>query len=104
MTSTAVLKMQYLIFKFLLLVVGVKCVAAGVGINKQPTPGLVALHPNTSFGGSSTNPVGFGGSVVMNNHYPPAGPSRRPFNVTRVEKILAECSDEYMTVSDSATC
>jgi hypothetical protein len=43
----------------------------------------------TGFGGSSTQPVGFGGSVVMSNHYgpPPAISVRRPtMNITRVER------------------
>ena len=43
----------------------------------------------TGFGGSSTQPVGFGGSVVMSNHYgtPQSATIRRPhINITRVER------------------
>lgn len=43
----------------------------------------------TGFGGSSTQPVGFGGSVVMSNHYgpPQASSVRRPsINITRVDR------------------
>ena len=58
--------------------------------NQVFNPGM----PFTGFGGSSTQPVGFGGSVVMSNHFgPQAGSVRRPaLNITRVErKTIAIC-------------
>ena len=52
--------------------------------NQVFNPGM----PFTGFGGSSTQPVGFGGSVVMSNHFgPQAGSVRRPaLNITIVER------------------
>ncbi|RWS13895.1 Zona pellucida-like domain containing protein 12 [Dinothrombium tinctorium] len=61
---------------------------------------LPHVHHPPGFGGSSVNPVGFGGSVP-NSESPYFGgiPSRRPFvNFTKIEHIAAECSDDYMKV------
>ncbi len=45
------------------------------------------------FGGSSSNPVGFGGSVIMEDDPPPfkaPNPNRR-YNITRVERTFGFC-------------
>ncbi|XP_015795357.1 uncharacterized protein LOC107371721 isoform X2 [Tetranychus urticae] len=84
--------------------------ASGSSIPQSP------LYHNPPFGGSSTNPVGFAGSIPSSPSSSASstasasssgsflstngnGMSRKPsYNLTRVEHISAECSDDYMKV------
>ncbi|XP_074595545.1 uncharacterized protein LOC141850739 isoform X2 [Brevipalpus obovatus] len=79
--------------------------------NSAPPPASIPQAPlvhTPPFGGSSSNPVGFAGSLPASpsassssfSFYPNGnGMARKPgINLTRVEHISAECSDDYMKV------